>query len=340
MIRHRAARDGGSGPIRSEGTQDPDDNMGGGREPTSSQGLLLRKIPLVLVLVSSCAVAHIYGWKLGLVLILGTLPPIIFSGYLRINLRSKHDCVSASDLASIKEPEEPRYLDSVWYNLIWMIKNRMGQAQSIPTKVDTGSGYSMIPRRLVEDLELEIRPLLNKKQLGGEFGGTQIATEYVTVSISCPTIGQELVHVPVYVMRLMEYQGLLIGTRSIAKFNILGKIQAAKKKHGDLPPGMAPASPSAANWNMVATIHDRRSKGMCCRIFFCCIDCPANGYNRTKTEGRGTLREWSRCSPPGTRRSFCFQSLRGSSVRVRKFDVDRQQCLRLYRLNRPDFNVF
>lgn len=63
------------------------------KEPASLMELLSYNIALILIIVinllSSCVLALAYGWKLGLVLIFGALPPLVFSGYLRIRLELK-----------------------------------------------------------------------------------------------------------------------------------------------------------------------------------------------------------------------------------------------------------
>jgi ATP-binding cassette, subfamily B (MDR/TAP), member 1 len=64
-------------------------------EPQHLQELLSFNIGLILIiivnLVSSCILAIVTGWKLGLVLALAALPPLVFSGYLRIRLEFKLD---------------------------------------------------------------------------------------------------------------------------------------------------------------------------------------------------------------------------------------------------------
>lgn len=64
-------------------------------KPQSLQELLSFNITLIVIgainLVSSCILAIIVGWKLGLVISFGALPPIIFSGYLRIRIEFKSD---------------------------------------------------------------------------------------------------------------------------------------------------------------------------------------------------------------------------------------------------------
>jgi len=65
------------------------------QEPQSLQELLSFNIALIIIvvinLISSCILSIIVGWKLGLVLVLGALPPLVFSGYLRIRLEFKLD---------------------------------------------------------------------------------------------------------------------------------------------------------------------------------------------------------------------------------------------------------
>lgn len=64
-------------------------------EPTSLQELLSMNIALILVnvvnVLSSSILAISFGWKLGLVLVLGALPALVGSGYVRIRLEFKLD---------------------------------------------------------------------------------------------------------------------------------------------------------------------------------------------------------------------------------------------------------
>ncbi|KAK6500277.1 hypothetical protein TWF481_010622 [Arthrobotrys musiformis] len=73
-------------------------------EPTSLQDLLSANITLILTisvnLVSSCVLAIVYGWKLGLVLTFGALPLLVASGYVRIRLEYKLDEDTASRFAN------------------------------------------------------------------------------------------------------------------------------------------------------------------------------------------------------------------------------------------------
>ena len=74
------------------------------QEPQSLQELLSFNIGVVLIviinLLSSCILAVIVGWKLGLVLVFGALPPLVFSGYLRIRLEFKLDDDTSARFAS------------------------------------------------------------------------------------------------------------------------------------------------------------------------------------------------------------------------------------------------
>ncbi|KAI9801893.1 MAG: hypothetical protein M1833_002207 [Piccolia ochrophora] len=60
--------------------------------PTQLQELVSANVLLILIvlvnIVSSSALAIAYGWKLGLVIVFGGLPPIVISGYLRIWLET------------------------------------------------------------------------------------------------------------------------------------------------------------------------------------------------------------------------------------------------------------
>jgi ATP-binding cassette, subfamily B (MDR/TAP), member 1 len=62
-------------------------------EPTHLQELISFNIGLIIInivnVVSSCVLAIVVGWKLGLTLTFAALPPLVFSGYLRIRLEFK-----------------------------------------------------------------------------------------------------------------------------------------------------------------------------------------------------------------------------------------------------------
>ncbi|KAG6036745.1 hypothetical protein E4U41_005495 [Claviceps citrina] len=64
-------------------------------EPTSLRDLLSMNISLLIIaivnLVSSCILALVYGWKLGLVLSFGALPFVVGSGYIRIRLEFRFE---------------------------------------------------------------------------------------------------------------------------------------------------------------------------------------------------------------------------------------------------------
>lgn len=72
-------------------------------EPAQLQDLLSFNIGLIMIiviqLVSSCVLAIITGWKLGLVLVFGALPPLVVSGYIRIRLEFKLDDDTAARFA-------------------------------------------------------------------------------------------------------------------------------------------------------------------------------------------------------------------------------------------------
>ncbi|KAK3364499.1 P-loop containing nucleoside triphosphate hydrolase protein [Lasiosphaeria hispida] len=65
------------------------------QEPQSVQELLSYNVGVIIIvivnLLSSCILAITVGWKLGLVLVFGALPPLVFSGYVRIRLEFKLD---------------------------------------------------------------------------------------------------------------------------------------------------------------------------------------------------------------------------------------------------------
>ena len=64
-------------------------------EPVNLQDLLSMNVGLIFIniitVTSSCILAIVTGWKLGLALTFGALPVLIFSGYLRIRLEFKLD---------------------------------------------------------------------------------------------------------------------------------------------------------------------------------------------------------------------------------------------------------
>jgi ATP-binding cassette subfamily B (MDR/TAP) protein 1 len=64
-------------------------------QPTHLQELLGFNVAIILIgivnVVSSSILALAVGWKLGLVVVFGALPPLVFCGYLRIRLEFKLD---------------------------------------------------------------------------------------------------------------------------------------------------------------------------------------------------------------------------------------------------------
>lgn len=71
--------------------------------PTQLQELLGFNVALILIilvnLISSCVLALIVGWKLGLVVIFGAMTPLVFAGYLRIRLEFKLDDATSQRFA-------------------------------------------------------------------------------------------------------------------------------------------------------------------------------------------------------------------------------------------------
>ena len=64
-------------------------------QPTQLQELLSFNVGIILIgivtVLSSSILAIAYGWKLGLVVVFGALPPMVYAGYLRIRLEIKLD---------------------------------------------------------------------------------------------------------------------------------------------------------------------------------------------------------------------------------------------------------
>lgn len=73
-------------------------------EPTNLGELLSVNVGLILInvvnLLSSCILALAVGWKLGVALVFGALPPLVFSGYLRIRLEFRLDDDAAARFAA------------------------------------------------------------------------------------------------------------------------------------------------------------------------------------------------------------------------------------------------
>lgn len=71
--------------------------------PTQLQELISANILLIFIvfvnIVSSSALAIAYGWKLGLVIVFGGLPPIITAGYIRIRLETKIEDINSERFA-------------------------------------------------------------------------------------------------------------------------------------------------------------------------------------------------------------------------------------------------
>ncbi|KAL8838824.1 MAG: hypothetical protein Q9170_001979 [Blastenia crenularia] len=71
--------------------------------PTQLQELISANVLLIFIvvinIVSSSALAVAYGWKLGLVIVFGGLPPIVMSGYLRIRLETRIQGINSERFA-------------------------------------------------------------------------------------------------------------------------------------------------------------------------------------------------------------------------------------------------
>ncbi|KAL8750577.1 MAG: hypothetical protein Q9184_006375, partial [Pyrenodesmia sp. 2 TL-2023] len=71
--------------------------------PTQLQELISANVLLIFIvlvnIVSSSALAIAYGWKLGLVIVFGGLPPIVMSGYLRIRLETRIEDINSQRFA-------------------------------------------------------------------------------------------------------------------------------------------------------------------------------------------------------------------------------------------------
>lgn len=71
--------------------------------PTQLQELISANVLLIFIvlvnIVSSSALAIAYGWKLGLVIVFGGLPPIVMSGYLRIRLETRIEGINSDRFA-------------------------------------------------------------------------------------------------------------------------------------------------------------------------------------------------------------------------------------------------
>ena len=71
--------------------------------PTQLQELISANVLLIFIvfvnIVSSSALAIAYGWKLGLVIVFGGLPPVVMSGYLRIRLETRIEGINSERFA-------------------------------------------------------------------------------------------------------------------------------------------------------------------------------------------------------------------------------------------------
>ncbi|KAL8784942.1 MAG: hypothetical protein Q9213_003684 [Squamulea squamosa] len=71
--------------------------------PTQLQELISANVLLIFIvlvnIVSSSVLAIAYGWKLGLVIVFGGLPPIVVSGYIRIRLETRIEVINAERFA-------------------------------------------------------------------------------------------------------------------------------------------------------------------------------------------------------------------------------------------------
>lgn len=71
--------------------------------PTQLQELISANILLIFIVlvnvVSSSILALAYGWKLGLVVVFGALPPLLLAGYLRIRLETRLDAKNSENFS-------------------------------------------------------------------------------------------------------------------------------------------------------------------------------------------------------------------------------------------------
>lgn len=163
----------------------------------------------------------------------------------------------------LSDPKTDRKLASAWFNIPWTIAySRTEPPQSVPTRVDCQSGYSLINSRLAERLGLKRYPTTTPMILEGFGGGKEIIKEDVWVRTGCQAIGHELKQDSLYIVESDIVPGLLVGTWAIQTYRILEKIVAAKKKYGDIPPGMSMETIMDARDDVVAPIREGPSRGM------------------------------------------------------------------------------
>ena len=160
---------------------------------------------------------------------------------------------------------------SAWYNVPWTVIHSKGASQGVETKVDTASDYSLIQNRIVKQLGLKPRPLLQAEEVTGFGGGGERLVEFVLLEVECPLIQLARTSIFVHVVHAKEIQGLLIGTRMIDRYDLNRKILDARDRHGRFPPGMK--YESGTSRNVICPLFDNRKKGSDILLEECWIPC-------------------------------------------------------------------
>lgn len=152
-------------------------------EPTSLQDLLSMNISLLVIamvnLVSSCALAITYGWKLGLVLTLGALPFVVGSGYIQVRLefRFEDDTVERFAKSSAVAAEAVmgiRTVSSLALERV-VIERYSDKLQGIARHAIGGLGYKMLFYSLSQSVSMLAMGL------GFWYGGKLVSTgEYTS----------------------------------------------------------------------------------------------------------------------------------------------------------------
>ena len=171
-------------------------------EPTSLQELMSGNLGLMLnVLIniaSSSALGVAYGWKLGLVIAFGGLPPLVAAGYVRIRLEQRLEAAIAKQFARTAgfATEAVTSMRTVSFlTLETTIMNRYNEALSdIATRVIPSLALTLLPYALSQSMDFLIMALGfwygSRLLVSGEYTTEQFFVIFIAVVFGGQAAGQ------------------------------------------------------------------------------------------------------------------------------------------------------
>jgi len=207
-------------------------------EPTHLHELLSFNIGLVIIivinLVSSCILAVVIGWKLGLVLGLGALPLLVLSGYVRIRLEYKLDEDTSSRFADSAGIASEAVMAIRTVSSLVLERDIIGRFEGSLRHIATSSikslGWTMFWYSLSQSISFLCMAL------GFWYGGRLIsfgeytATQFYTVFIAIIFSGEATA-------MFFQFTTSLTKTRSAANYIFSLRQQVPSEMKDDYPPG-------------------------------------------------------------------------------------------------------